>query len=132
MNKNLARPILRSLLFFVLFFPLSNKVFGVDGEPTQPLNYCPEGKIKIVEGIALPCDSTESLAGLILQISIWIAASIATILVIGGGYVVMTSAGDPGRLKRGREIITNALIGLVLITTSGFILRFMGKLIGLK
>lgn len=47
-------------------------------------------------------------------------------LIIAGAFTVLTSAGDPEKLMNGREMITNALMGLALVVLALFILQFLG------
>jgi len=40
--------------------------------------------------------------------------------------MVMTSQGNPERLKAGQELLTSAISGLIMLIFSVFILRFIG------
>lgn len=62
----------------------------------------------------------------ILQIAISLAGGIAFLMILYGAFVTMTSAGNPERLNGGREIITSAVAGLLLIIFSTIILRIIG------
>ena len=62
----------------------------------------------------------------LLTIMISLSGGIAFLMVGYGGFVVMTSAGNPERLTNGREIITSAIAGLLLIIFSTLILRIIG------
>lgn len=59
-----------------------------------------------------------------------IAAGIAGVAAVGllayGGFTLLTSTGEPEKLMAGREIITNALMGLALIILSVFVLEVLG------
>lgn len=55
-----------------------------------------------------------------------IIGGIAFLLILWGGFTIITSTGDPQRITHGREIITSALAGLLLIIFSVFILRLIG------
>lgn len=92
------------------------------------------------EGIFTPfgCIETnpQQFVERILQIAIGVAGGIAFLMIIYGGFVTMTSAGNPERLTSGKEIITSAIAGLLLIIFSIIILRIIGvdilQLPGLK
>lgn len=43
-----------------------------------------------------------------------IAFLLATVFIIFGGFVIMTAGGSPEKVKKGREIITAAVIGILL------------------
>jgi len=55
-----------------------------------------------------------------------IAGGIAFLLIIFGGFQIILSGGNPDRVKAGKEMITAALGGLLLIIFSVFILRLVG------
>lgn len=62
----------------------------------------------------------------LLKIAISVAGGIAFIMIIYGGFVTMTSSGNPERLTTGKEIITSAIAGLLLIIFSVVILKIIG------
>ena len=62
----------------------------------------------------------------VINISIAIGGIIAFILIIAGGLQIILSAGNPDRVKAGKELITSAIAGLMLIIFSVFILRLIG------
>lgn len=70
--------------------------------------------------------TTSDLIGFILNWAIGVAGGIAFLLIIYGGFQVMTSSGDPQRLKAGQELLTAAISGLVMLIFSVFILRVIG------
>jgi hypothetical protein len=47
-------------------------------------------------------------------------------MVALGAGKILTSTGEPEKLMEGREMITNALMGLALIVLSVFVLEFLG------
>jgi len=55
-----------------------------------------------------------------------IAGGVAFLLLIYGGFKFMFSMGNPENVQQGREIITAAIIGLLIIVFSIFILRLIG------
>lgn len=65
-------------------------------------------------------------AAFILRFSLGIGGGAAFLAVILGSFYLLTSAGNPGKIKSGKEIITYALIGLLLIVFSIFILELVG------
>lgn len=62
----------------------------------------------------------------ILRIAIGIAGGIAFLMIVYGGLVIMMAAGNPEKLNEGREIVTSAISGLLLIVFSVIILRIIG------
>ena len=59
----------------------------------------------------------------IIDWALYIAAIIAVIFIIIGGYMYITSAGDPGKAGKGRSTLVNALIGLAIIVLSYMIVQ---------
>lgn len=70
--------------------------------------------------------SPEGFVGSILTLAIGIGGGIAILLIIFGGFQVLTSSGNPEQVKAGKEMITSAIAGLLLIIFAVFILRLIG------
>jgi hypothetical protein len=64
--------------------------------------------------------------GSLLKWGVGIGGGIAFLLMVYAGFLVMTAAGDPERLKAGQELLTSAISGLIMLIFSIFILRFIG------
>lgn len=80
----------------------------------------------------IPNDPRDFVAWLLAR-AIGIGGGIAFLLMIWGGFQVITAAGDPDRLNAGKEIITSAIAGLLLIIFSLFLLELIGvDILGLK
>lgn len=62
----------------------------------------------------------------ILSLGIGIAGGIAFILMIFGAYRLMFAGGNPDAMQQGREIITAAVAGLIVVVFAIFILRLIG------
>lgn len=77
---------------------------------------------------ALGCiktDPTEFMSW-ILKNAIALGGGIAFLLMIFGAFQVIISGGDPEKLNSGKEIITSAIAGLIMIIFSVFLLRLIG------
>lgn len=61
--------------------------------------------------------------GAILGILLSLSGGIALILIIAAGYQLMTSGGNPEKVKEARERLTSAIVGLLLIIFSLLILQ---------
>ena len=68
----------------------------------------------------LPNLITDILKGIIA-----IAGLIAVIFIIVGGVSYMTSAGDPGKVKKAKDTILYALIGLIVCALAFVIVNFV-------
>jgi hypothetical protein len=69
-----------------------------------------------------------SLTDIIQSILNWIFGIIgivAVVMVIYGGFNLMTSAGDPGKVKKGKNTILYGIIGLVISLLAFAIVNFV-------
>ena len=62
----------------------------------------------------------------IVNYSTGIGGIIAFLLIVFGGFQIILSGGSPERVKAGKEMITSAIAGLLLIIFAVFILRLIG------
>ncbi len=62
----------------------------------------------------------------LLEFATGIAGGIAFLLIIFGGFGIMTSSGNPEKLNAGKELVSSAIAGLLLIIFSLFILQLIG------
>jgi len=58
--------------------------------------------------------------------AIKIAGGVAFLLIIFGAIKILTSAGNPENVRAGRELITSAIMGLLFIIFSLFLLQLIG------
>ncbi len=77
---------------------------------------------------AFGCIKTDPgvFVGEVLRIGIGVGGGIAFLLILFGGFQILTSAGNPEQLAAGRELVTSAITGLLLIIFSVFLLRLIG------
>ncbi len=66
------------------------------------------------------------IASRVVTFAIGIGGGIALLLIIFGGFRLAFSAGDPEAVMQGRQVITAAIVGLMVIIFSVFILRLIG------
>ncbi len=62
----------------------------------------------------------------VLGIAIGVAGGVGFLLLVYGGFKLVSSQGDPKALQEARGVITAALSGLLFIVFSVFILRLIG------
>ncbi len=74
----------------------------------------------------IPIGDANELIAFILRWAIGIGGGIAFLLMVYAGFVIMTSTGNPERLKGGQELLTSAVAGLIMLIFSIFILRLIG------
>ncbi len=66
------------------------------------------------------------LAGWVLGTATKVAGGVAFLLMLYGGFLFLTSAGDPNKLQEATDIIMSAIAGLLMIIFSTFLLRLIG------
>lgn len=74
----------------------------------------------------IPIDSGASFAEWLLPRLLGVMGGVAFLLMLYGAFLMITSAGDPEKVKAGQETITSALTGLIFAIFSLFILRLIG------
>jgi len=86
---------------------------------------CSDTEINTAIG-CIPINDTDELIGFILRWAIGVGGGIAFLLIVLAGFQIMTSSGNPDRLKAGQELMTSAIAGLILLIFSVFILKIIG------
>lgn len=86
---------------------------------------CGAGGIQTGLG-CIPVGNTTDFIAWFLRWAIGIAGGIAFLLILYSGFQIITSGGDPEKLKAGKELLTSAIAGLILIIFSVFLLRLIG------
>ncbi len=61
-----------------------------------------------------------------------IAGVILFIYFIAGGFFIVSSAGNPDSAKNGQKIITNAIIGFIILFTSYWLIEIIEYVTGVK
>lgn len=74
----------------------------------------------------IPVNDTNAFMGWVLGWAVGVGGGIAFLLIVYASFMVMTSQGDPARLKAGQELLTSAISGLIMLIFSVFILKFIG------
>ncbi|OGF99449.1 hypothetical protein A2Y99_00240 [Candidatus Gottesmanbacteria bacterium RBG_13_37_7] len=108
----------------------------VDTNPDKPPDWQSCNNCLYPSGIPAPdhyytfigCMSTQpgEFTKSVLQLVFNIVGGIAFISILVGSFKVLTSGGNPEKLKSGKNIITSSIIGLLLVLFSAFILRLIG------
>ena len=74
----------------------------------------------------IPVSNTNEFISFILGWAIGIGGGVAFLLILLAGFQITTSSGDPKKMQAGRELLTAAITGLLLLIFSVFILRVIG------
>ncbi len=80
---------------------------------------------------AANADSVGGIMDSVIAIAIPLAAVSVVLLLVFAAYKLMTSGGNPDKLKEGKEVITNAVIGFLFVLMSVAILLLLSNLFGI-
>ena len=77
------------------------------------------------------CGSCElvTLASKILNFFIEVTVSIGAVMFVIGGLTMVMSAGDTGKVSKGKEMMSNAVIGLVIVLSAWLLMDTVLKMI---
>jgi len=122
------------ILFFVIISSVALTLPKTSIAASDPHGECERTEIYTAIGCipVLENDGGNEFLTWILRWAIGVGGGIAFLLIIYGGFIVMTSTGNPERLKAGQELLTSAISGLILLIFSVFVLNFIGiKILGI-
>ncbi len=71
------------------------------------------------------------LVRIVTDIATPLSVICVVLLLIYGGYMLMSSKGDPDKLQEAKQVITNAIIGFVVILLCVAILILISNTLGL-
>ena len=105
------------LISVMLFLPMYNVLANVGDAVvlTNPLG----------DGVTL-----QLFIGKIIKGILGITGSLALAMFVYGGFSWMTSAGNPAGVKKGKETMTYAAMGLAIIFSSYTLVKFVLKVVG--
>lgn len=81
---------------------------------------------QVTTGIGVLTTDVGGLTSTIFKILLSLSGGIAVLLIIAAGYQMVTSQGNPEKVKEARERLTAAIIGLLFIIFSVTILQIIG------
>jgi hypothetical protein len=87
---------------------------------------CNANSIDTAIGCIPVLGSQEEFLSFALKWAVGIGGGIAFLLIVYAGFMIMTSSGNPERLKAGQELLTSAIWGLLLLIFSIVILKIIG------
>ncbi len=128
MIKNSLRNIIYSLLFITCL------VFASLVKPVSAFT-CPDKTVREGESVSAlsECnvEKTEGDKSLMSNVSMLINvfASVMGFLAVGmiiyGGFMLLTAQGDPAKIKRGKDVVTYSIIGVILVMLAYAIVNFV-------
>lgn len=107
------------------FFPANAQLGGGTG-PGGCTTDCPDAGLRGIQA-AFPTNLRDmdvaELSRTIINWALYLAAIIAVIFIIYGGFMYITSAGNDAQAGKGRATLVNAIIGLIIIILSYVIVQ---------
>ena len=70
------------------------------------------------------------LIGKVINAILGMVGSIALLMFVYGGFLWLTAGGNPEQIKKGKDVLVWASIGLVVIFTSYALVHFIIKALG--
>ena len=95
-------------------------------EKSECLN-CVNNEDGVWTGIGcLTTDFSAFIKDKVFGIGLGLAGAVSLLCIIYSAFMLQTSQGSPEKIKKAQELLTNCIIGLILIIFSVFILRLIG------
>ena len=70
-------------------------------------------------------DTVNNLVGNVVNVIFAVVGVLAVLMMVLGGFQMMTSTGDPGKIKKGKDTIIWGIIGLCVTLFSYVIVNFV-------
>ena len=102
--------------------------FFVNRVYAQSLGGSIEGGVKKLE----EAGDEHAFVDAIVQIAVPVAVLCLVVLVVYSGYMLISSQGNPDKLREGKEVLTNAIIGFFIVILSVVILLLISNSLGLN
>jgi len=71
-------------------------------------------------------DTGKFIRETVFQLAVGLAGIISLICILYAAFILQTSQGNPEKIKKGQELLTSCIMGLMLILFSVFILKLIG------
>lgn len=111
---------LKSIILITLFFYPLKPIFA--GQLLSGISCIESGNCSLNDILEVAVKATTILLGL--------SGSIALLFFVYGGIIFLISGGSPDKVTKGKQIIINSVIGIVIIFTSYIIIDFTMKAMG--
>lgn len=125
------KKIVASIFFFVIVLSLPVIVFAQVGQ-YDTFNATNQSGSGIRLNNPLRVDTPQQLIGQIINSVLGVVGSLALLMFVYGGITWMTSSGNQEKIKKGRDIIVWAVIGLAIIFSAYGLTRVIIVGVGAK
>ena len=117
-----------SIITFMNIIDTINNLFPVQ-KAYASLGSTLSDKLQSLEDASV--SNQDGLVTIVKNIAIPLSVICVVLLLIYGGYMLMSSKGDPDKLQEAKQVITNAIIGFVVILLCVAILILISNTLGL-
>lgn len=112
--------------FFILFaLTLSVLMGGLSIHHSTVRAEVTEGLAAVGKTVKLPSTDPRILAARIINVALGVIGIVLLVLILYAGFLYMTSGGEKDKIDTAKKIITNAIIGLIIILSAWAITRFV-------
>jgi len=117
-------------IYIVIVIIILLSMFPSVSYTKEPVKHdCPPGQVCLDN--PLGTDVTPQIfIGKIIKAILGIVGSLALVMFIYGGFNIMTAAGSPEKVEKGKQILIWATIGLIVIFTSYALVKFVFTSLG--
>lgn len=118
------------VIFTLSFLFVTNVAFAQSGQTnntggTQGTTNNTAESVTIINPLGDNITTPQALIGKIINSVLGVVGSLALVMFIYGGFIWMTSSGSSEQVKKGRDILMWAVIGLVIIFSAYGLVRFV-------
>lgn len=133
----MVKAILVTIIFGFSLLWLPAQVLADTPAPTTPVaassTACPKGRQCLDNPLKMKDLTVTSLIGTIIKAALGIIGSITLLMLVWGGFLWLTSAGNDERIQKGTQTMLWAVIGLAVVFSSYFLLTtYLNLLTGTK
>ncbi|HEY4498355.1 MAG TPA: pilin [Candidatus Paceibacterota bacterium] len=119
------------MMLSVFWLKLGSLFLGVRAALAQSEGDVPgEGTIPIELENPLEVGSFEEILDVVASFLFTISIPLLTVIILLGGFFILTAAGNPDRLRRGKQIILWGVVGFVIILVAGGVSTLVSNILG--
>lgn len=124
--------LLLAIVFSFLMFAPTYATVGADPVDIIPPSACSgaEGSPACAKNTDDPITGTGGIIIKVANILAWFGGAIAVIMIVFAGFTYVTSAGEASKVKRAKDIILYAAVGLIVIVVARMIVIFVINKVG--
>lgn len=130
-NKKLILAV--PLFIFLICFGLGIVDLALNGEPahagTGPIRVEETGLEETATTSGLPRPELTTLIGNIIRAAFSVVGVVFFVILLYGGFLWMTASGNEDRIKKAKSLMTNSIIGLLIIIAAYAISEFVIRLL---